>query len=138
MSDKFKSGCLCGEVRYECSEKSISQFLCHCTDCQKATGYQVSPGFMVKKSGAVITGSYLEHKIITASGRDMIIKFCSVCGSRIFEECIGMDEIYMFNTGSLDDQSVFEPEMHYWVQSITKWYQITDDLPQYEKQPDVE
>ncbi|NRB37133.1 MAG: GFA family protein [Pseudomonadales bacterium] len=138
MSGKFEGGCLCGEVRYSCSEQPMSQFICHCTECQKITGSPVSPGFMVNKSDVKVTGNYSEHKIAAASGREMLRKFCSICGSRVFEESLGMADIYMFNAGSLDDQSVFEPEVHYWVNSLPSWYKITDSLPQYDKQPDVE
>ena len=137
MQPLFKGGCLCGAVRYVCEKPPLSQFLCHCHDCQKVTGAPVAPGFMVMKADVKISGEYSEHTQLAASGRHMVRKFCSDCGSRVFEESLGMDDIYMFNTGSLDDQSVFKPEIHYWVSSKPEWYLIADKLPQLSKQPDV-
>lgn len=35
---KLAGGCTCGAVRYELSEEPIFQLICHCADCQKASG----------------------------------------------------------------------------------------------------
>ena len=28
-------GCLCGEVRFQCNNEPMFQFVCHCEDCRK-------------------------------------------------------------------------------------------------------
>ena len=37
--------------------------------------------------------------------------------------------------GSLDDSSLFNPDMHFWVSSKQPWLEIADDLPQYLEGP---
>ncbi len=37
MTD-MQGGCLCGKVRYTISAEPVFTGVCHCTDCQKATG----------------------------------------------------------------------------------------------------
>ena len=38
--------------------------------------------------------------------------------------------------GTLVDDPTIRPSMHIFVGSKAKWYQITDDLPQFEALPD--
>lgn len=35
---KLAGGCLCGQVRYDCSGEPLMTAVCHCPDCQKQTG----------------------------------------------------------------------------------------------------
>ncbi len=37
--------------------------------------------------------------------------------------------------GSLDDPSLFRPDMHFWVSSKQPWLKLDDGLPQYPEGP---
>ena len=60
--------------------------------------------------------------------------FCSRCGSSIFSRRASAGVIGL-TVGSLDDPSLFKPDMHFWVSSKQRWIEITDDLPQYLEGP---
>ena len=61
--------------------------------------------------------------------------FCSVCGSQlgvIVGEGKGLDWITL---SSIDGEPGVRPEAHIFVGSKAPWYEITDDLPQFEEWP---
>jgi hypothetical protein len=60
--------------------------------------------------------------------------FCLRCGSSIFSRRVSVGVIGL-TVGSLDDPSLFKPDMHVWVSSRQPWLQITDNLPQYPECP---
>jgi hypothetical protein len=136
MLYQITGGCLCGALKYTCNSPPKSQFFCYCTDCQSVTGSPFAPGILVKKSSVTIEGCYSEHQVIAKSGRDINRKFCTICGSRVFDE-IKNSGTYIFNVGSLDNQELFKPQAHFWVRSKPNWYLITDKLPQFEEQPNI-
>ena len=43
MANNFTGGCLCGQVRYECSADPFFMGNCHCRDCQKSSGGAYEP-----------------------------------------------------------------------------------------------
>ncbi len=60
--------------------------------------------------------------------------FCSRCGSTIFS-LRALAGVIGLTAGSLDDPSLFKPDMHFWVSSKQPWLEIADDLPQYPEGP---
>jgi hypothetical protein len=97
----------------------------------------MAPAFLIKKSQLSITGASSEHRVIGDSGKPVTRHFCSICGSRMFEQLSALGEMYIVNSGSLVNQEKFKPEYHFWVSSKPDWYQITDTLPQIAHQPSL-
>jgi hypothetical protein len=50
-------------------------------------------------------------------------------------ESDGDPEYIFLKAGSLDDPNPFPPDMHIWTEAKPSWIQISDDLPQYPKNP---
>jgi hypothetical protein len=80
----FTGGCMCGEIRYECSAEPIAMGLCHCRDCQRATGSAFAAALMVPRSTVTITGDVKYYEVIGDSGNPIRRGFCANCGSRLF------------------------------------------------------
>ena len=59
---------------------------------------------------------------------------CSRCGSSIFSRRSAAGVIGL-TAGSIDDPSLFKPDMHFWVSSKQSWLVIADDLPQHLEGP---
>ena len=38
MATQLSGRCACGDIQYECTELPIVQLICHCRDCQRASG----------------------------------------------------------------------------------------------------
>jgi hypothetical protein len=60
--------------------------------------------------------------------------FCSHCGSSIFSRRVAAGVIGL-TAGSLDEPSLFKPDMHFWISSRQPWLIIADNLAQYPEGP---
>ncbi|NMM26927.1 MAG: hypothetical protein HHJ12_06470 [Glaciimonas sp.] len=50
MDSPITRGYVCGAIRYECAVKPLAVAYCYCTDCQKASGAQMSANVLVPKA----------------------------------------------------------------------------------------
>src|SRR6266568_2418828 len=55
ISMKLEGGCLCGAVRYEFFGEPIRHVICHCRDCQCASGSAFHVGVVIPRAGFKIT-----------------------------------------------------------------------------------
>lgn len=131
----LKGSCLCGAVAYEVEDAFRYALNCHCTDCRKATGAAFKP----------IAGIEVEKLSIT-SGVDTVLRYggdspedsydihCGKCGSLLYS-IVQKGTRANVSLGTLTDAPSIRPTMHIFVGSKAPWYEITDDLPQYERFP---
>ena len=60
--------------------------------------------------------------------------FCKICGSALFSKFDNKDE-FGFSLGTLDTDPAVKAQYHIFVSEKAAWFEITDELPQYEKFP---
>lgn len=123
-------GCLCGAVRYEVEDAFGYALNCHCSQCRRATGSAFKPfgGIEIGKL-RVLQGADRLRRHGDASGEDL---FCGACGSLLYS--VVREGAYAHVTlGSLRDAPTIRPQAHIFVGSKAPWFEITDDLPQYEE-----
>ena len=126
----FHGGCLCGAVRYETTSDPLNQRVCHCRACQKVIGAAFNARVLMRIEHVAISGS-----ISTFHSSETLERgFCSHCGSSIFSRRVSAGVIGL-TAGSLDQPSLFKPDMHFWVSSKQPWLIIADNLPQYPEAP---
>lgn len=126
----FRGGCSCGAVRYETTADPLNQRVCHCRECQKAIGAAFNARVLMRIEDVSITGPTISF----FSSETLERGACSRCGSSIFSRRVSAGVIGL-TAGSLDEPSLFEPDMHFWVSSKQPWLEISDDLPQYPEGP---
>jgi hypothetical protein len=122
--------CECGAVRYRVVDEFLYAANCHCSNCRAATGSAF-------KAFAGIERDKLE----LIDGLDSLLVFgeddlnntrCAVCGSFLFS--VVRDGAYVHVAmGSLVDAPSIRPTEHIFVGSKAPWFEITDDLPQFEE-----
>jgi hypothetical protein len=134
MATSFTGGCMCGAIRYECSAKPIAMGLCHCRDCQRATGSAFAAALMVPRNTVTISGEVKYYEVIGDSGNPISRGFCNHCGSRLFGSRANADFISI-QAGSLDDPSWFKPQVDLYVSSAQPWDYLNPDLPKFAKFP---
>lgn len=61
--------------------------------------------------------------------------FCERCGGRLFNPPASNPGITMLMVASLDDEPTVGAIVHVNVESKAPWYEILDDLPQFEGLP---
>jgi hypothetical protein len=122
--------CGCGAVRYRVADEFRYAQNCHCSQCRAATGSAFKPFAGIER-----------HKLEIIDGSDSLLVFgeedlndtrCARCGSLLFS--VVREGAYVHVAmGSLEDEPSLRPAGHIFVGSKAPWFEITDDLPQFEE-----
>src|SRR5215475_1035111 len=107
----YAGGCLCGQVRYEAKGPPLYAGYCFCRDCQRASGSAFVPFIGVAASGVTVTGEPRQHVACSVRGSEAVRNFCPDCGGLVFGGVVGHDDSHTIYAGSLDDPSLFEPQI---------------------------
>ena len=134
---RVDGACACGAIQVEAEADTENTNMCHCTDCQTATGttFRVSvrvPGAMLK-----VTGKPAIYVKTTAdSGNPRVQAFCGTCGSPLYSTTVGdgVQPLYMLRVGILRQRDQFVPRRQIWWRSAQPWVTQLDALPKHEKQ----
>lgn len=126
----YQGGCLCGAVRYRTASAPINARVCHCRLCQKAIGASFNARVLFRADEVTVEGA-VDYVHTSA---DLKRGFCPRCGTTLFSRRLSNDTIGV-TSGSLDDPSLFKPQMHIYVASKQPWLVIDDGLPQHEGMP---
>lgn len=106
---RVTGGCLCGNVRFEASDRPYRVGVCHCLDCRKHHGALFHASAIYPQEAVVIHGETHAY-----AGRH----FCPTCGSTVFGR--SADEVEL-NLGSMDDPSQFTPTYELWTVRRESW-----------------
>ena len=122
--------CECGAVLYRVADEFLYASNCHCSRCRAATGAAFKPFAGIER-----------HKLELADGGDRLLVVgeeglndtrCAACGSLLFSVVADGDYVHVA-MGSLVDAPSLRPTKHIFVGSKAPWFEITDDLPQFEE-----
>ncbi|HXO90095.1 MAG TPA: GFA family protein [Stellaceae bacterium] len=140
----LRASCLCGGVKFEISGPLSPPSNCHCSMCRKQQGAAFRSRARVRQSDLKwVQGedlvSFYESTPGTFRG------FCTVCGSPIVNKFDARSKSaayrpaavseYGIALATLDDDPGVRPLAHIFVASKAPWFEITDDLPQFETVP---
>lgn len=123
---RYEGGCLCGQVRWRAAAEPINVRLCHCRNCQRATGGAYFARALFNDGDVERSG---ETTRWASSGRLHRLS-CARCGTPVFAEPQDGPWIAVSLT-TLDDPSALSPGSHIWVSAKLPWTAIDDGLPQY-------
>ncbi len=137
MTDKLRvtrGGCLCGKVRFEVRGPLRGVVNCHCSMCQRLHG-NFGPHTKARKVNITVTkdDGLTWYKTSNVAQRG----FCCECGSSLFWQPFELDATGII-AGSLDGQTGLSTIGHIFVGEKSDFYDIADDLPQYEASSDGE
>lgn len=124
--------CLCGGVRFEYDGRLGPIALCHCSQCRRAQGSAFTANSPAQKIHfRIVTGSELVKEFESRPGKYRA--FCAECGSPLYSRVDAIPGIVRLRIGTLDGPVGQSPAYHVFTGSKADWYEIADDLPQYEK-----
>ena len=127
---KLTGQCYCRSLTYEVHDDFEYAMNCHCSNCRRTTGSAF-------KSMAGITA----EKLKVVDGADSLQRFgdaethdahCQLCGSLLYS-LVRDGEYVHVALGTLLDAPSIRPTHHIFVGSKAPWFEITDDLPQFEE-----
>ena len=122
--------CLCGGIQFEADSIPL-MVNCHCSMCRKFHGAAFgSFAFVPFDEFRLLKGQDLIQLYETSPGSYR--GFCRVCGSTVPLLPSHPEEVCI-PAGLLDDDPGVRPALHLFVGSKAPWWEITDDLPQFEE-----
>ena len=122
--------CRCGTVRYEVSDAFVYAANCHCSGCRAATGSAFKAFAGIEREKLTITDGL--DAIAVFGEEDLNDTRCGACGSFLFS--VVRDGAFVHvSMGSLVDAPTIRPTEHIFVGSKAAWFEITDDLPQFDE-----
>jgi hypothetical protein len=123
---------MCGGVRYEIDGRIGPPGHCHCTTCRKAQGGAFVTNAPVRaRYFRVVAGDDLVAGFESSPGK--VRSFCRRCGSPLWSRRSDDPETVRIRLGLLDDDPGRRPLGHVWVGEKAPWFEITDDLPRWER-----
>ena len=130
----IQGGCHCGAVRYESCGRVVRFVNCHCPDCRKLSGATFGSVLVVESAGfKLISGEDHLGSYQSSPGKHRC--FCRICGSPVFKRTDSNPELIFIRAGSLAGDPGVRPQMHIWVKAKAPWYEICDDIQQYQEGP---
>lgn len=122
--------CRCGAVRYEVSDEFVYAANCHCSECRAATGSAFKAFARTAREKLTVTKGLGELAIVGEEGLNDTR--CRTCGSFLFS-VVNDGQFVHVSLGSLVDTPTLRPTHHIFVGSKAAWFEITDDLPQFDE-----
>lgn len=128
----LNGSCECGAVHYVVADAFGYAMNCHCSRCRAGTGSAFKAFAGIERERLEIT-----------QGADALLVFgdaannhtrCGICGSLLFS-LVDADRVHVA-LGSLADEPSVRLSAHIFVGSKAPWFEITDDLPQFDELPE--
>jgi len=122
--------CRCGSVRYAVADEFVYAANCHCSGCRAATGSAFKAFAGIEREKLEITEGLGEVAVF--GEEDANDTRCGTCGSFLFSVVRNGSFVHVA-MGSLVDAPTIRPTEHIFVGSKAPWFEITDDLPQFDE-----
>jgi len=121
--------CECGAVQYTVADEFLYAMNCHCSNCRAATGSAFKAMAGIEREKLEFTNG--QDALLIVGTDDENHTRCAACGSLLLS--VVRDGAYVHVAlGSLVDSPSIRPSAHIFVGSKAPWFEITDDLPQFE------
>lgn len=122
--------CWCDTVRYRVADAFLYAANCHCSRCRAATGSAFKAFAGIERDKLELTDGL--DSVLVFGEKDLNHTRCGACGSFLFS--VVRNGAYLHVAmGSLVDAPSIRPTEHIFVGSKAPWFDITDDLPQFEE-----
>ena len=122
--------CECGAVRYRVEDAFLYAINCHCSRCRAATGSAFKAFAGIEREKLELTAG--ADGLLVHGDDDLNDTRCAACGSLLYS--VVRDGAYVHVAlGSLVDDPSIRPTKHIFVGSKAPWFEITDDLPQFDE-----
>ena len=128
-------GCLCGQVRYTITAEPTRSFVCHCRDCQHATGSSFAAGMSFPSESVSIQDDLKSFGMPGGSGQILHRRFCPNCGSGVFVQSVARPGSMALMAGTLDDPTVFAPAIEVFCEDAQPWVHAGSERPRFPKMP---
>lgn len=135
MPENLAGQCQCGKVHYRVQGQSVALFVCHCLECQRQSASAFGMALWVNDAKVQLLSGELNQWVRTTPlGQQMLCRFCHTCGTRLFHQIKGKNQISI-KPGTLYATKQLQPVAHIWTKSKQDWVSIPEHLLQYPENP---
>jgi hypothetical protein len=127
---RLAGSCACGAVRYEVVDAFLYAANCHCSRCRAATGSAFKAFAGIEWKHLALTAGH--DALLVVGDGELNDTRCGACGSLLYSVVRNGAYVHVA-MGSLVDAPSIRPTEHIFVGSKAPWFEITDDLPQFEE-----
>jgi len=133
---KVDGACHCGFIAVEAEIDPEKVTICHCTDCQTASGSAFRTSVPAPGATFKMTGQPAIYVKTAESGNRRAQAFCPKCGSPIYSTAPGEGpkDMYMLRVGMLRQRDQLAPRRQIWFRSAQPWVADLGSLPKIETQ----
>lgn len=130
-----EGSCLCGKTAYEATGAPLRMVHCHCSRCRRGRSAAHATNVLYRVDDFRFTrgeADVVNYKVPEA--QHFATAFCRYCGSAAPRISCARG-IVIVPAGTLDTDPGVRPQCHIFVGSKANWFEITDELPQFETAP---
>lgn len=129
MSKRLSGQCACGQIRYSVASAPKFSLVCHCRQCQRITGTGHAAQFAVPEDETQLSGELSFYNLTADSGSTVSSGFCINCGNPVLKRTSSMPDMLLFHAATLDDPSVFKPDMVVFEDTAQPWDHVDPNIP---------
>ncbi|MFZ5670846.1 MAG: GFA family protein [Pseudomonadota bacterium] len=114
--------CACGGLTATCEGEPDYVSLCSCRDCQRRTGSAFGLVAVYPRAAVTIGGEAKRYSRVADSGNITAMSFCPTCGSTVYWDRAGRDDIICVAVGAFADptmpapiRTVYDEHRHPWI-----------------------
>jgi hypothetical protein len=98
---------------------------CHCTDCQRQTGSAFVLNALIEADRVELRqGATRGYPQPTESGRPHVIHRCAACGTALWSNYGGREEVRFVRVGTLENPGALPPDVHIYTRSKQPWLEL--------------
>ncbi len=131
---KLEGGCYCGALRYVADGEPMMKAQCHCRECQHITGGSANVFIAMPIPSFSYTKGTPKQFSRSDLARAVTREFCAECGTHVVTRSPGFPAV-IIKVGSLDDPSVFAPDLAIFTVDKQAFHHIPEGLPAFERLP---
>jgi hypothetical protein len=133
---RLEGRCYCGGVRYVAEGEALMQAQCHCRECQYITGGAPNTFIAMPVAGFRYTKGEPRRFTRADLERPVTREFCPECGAHMITRPRAFP-VVVVKVGTLDDPSVFQPQMAIYTIDRQPFHEIAEGLRTFERLPDM-
>ena len=126
----LRGRCACRAVTFEVSDEFLAAYNCHCSNCRASTGSAFKPFAGIEREKLELLSG--DDALLINGEEELNDTRCARCGSLLYSVVRDGEYVHVA-LGSLVDEPSMRPTKHIFVGSKAPWFEITDDLPQFEE-----
>ena len=138
MSETITGGCHCGNLTYRSQSGQLLAGHCQCLNCRKISATGHASFMMLPMSAVTVSGEETTYEVTADSGNTVTRHFCPTCGTQVYSTNSGFPDAIFVTAASLDDPSIFSPQMLVYAKRGPAWDIIDPEIPHFEGMPPPE